>query len=382
MPYYSHHHHLIPAMAPPPQQPCLVAPRPSTDTIASDRSTTSTSSIEDAREMLAIMRRLEVSGYFPPDYLHDDEKADGARFRQRRQTVQYLYQIVDFGGFSRDVVHYSVCHILDRYLATESGNEVLDDGNANQFQLTALTSLYMGVKLLEPLNIGVDSLVPLANGVYTREEFLKMEREILTALDWCVGQGPTPLAFVQLFLPLLPLPSTVNVNTLYNHVQYQLELAVSEYFVSRALPSDLAVVALWNALEACDMDLEDLSKCQQTVLSMLEYHDGSEETELLEIRIACLQSKLRDLLLATYSWTASSAAASSAFHIKEDKLQEGPTSTSPVTVVREEADNTDVDDSPTLTYSPPTLINDDEEEEEEEPDLIQFDVSEVDLITF
>jgi len=277
--------------------------------------------------MLKVMRRFESTTYTVRDYLPQRSEV---RFQQRRLTVQYLYQLVDFGGFRRDVVAYAMTHLMDRYLGTPAGQRALQD--RKDYQLVALTCLYMAVKLLEPKNIGVDSLVPLANGVCSRDEFLNMERSILKTLNWRVGQGPTPLAFVQLLMPLLP--NQINTVALYNHVQYQLELGVSDYNIGCAKPSAVAIAALWNGLENTGLSLNDKANIQSTIFHALQY--GDVQPFLLQYHLSNLQSKLRHLIQEAYSCTTSAATKSSnsSSSIKNSKTQKS--GTSPVSTIRKE----------------------------------------------
>lgn len=277
----------------------------------------------DPRETLALMRRFESTTYTVHDYL---PLRTERRSQQRRLTVEYLYKAVDFGGFHRDVVAYAMGHLMDRFLATRCEGAQRALNNQNDYQLVALTCLYMAVKLLEIQNIGVDSLVPLANGYYSRDDFVAMEASILKALDYRVAHGPTPLAFAQLLMPLLH-SHKINTVALFNHVQYQLELGVSDYNLAFAKPSTVAIAALWNGLENTGLALNEQACMKSTILHALGY--DAIQQPLLEYHLCHLQTNLRYLIQAAYGFTTCCAAtmAKSCGSSKNSNTQKSPVST-------------------------------------------------------
>ena len=311
-------------------RPCLIAPQPRKDVVlqrlfsstTDDRNDDDSSSSSDhARDQLTVLRRLESTTYQPQDYYatltEDDEECSIVVSRQA--TVEYLYQISDYGGFERHVVAYAMTNLLDRYLSSSSHNnsaaarKTLCD--KNHYQWVSLTCLYMAVKLLEPQNIGIDSLVPLTNHMYTVQDFCHMERTILRQLQWRVAHGPTSLDFTRLFLQHLPSHVSPPLATqLFHQSQYQLELAVADYELCTGnLSSDLAVAALWNALEwtndVQEFSVSDQSAFQRTIKRVLletspqDCLDWNANTKCLmeEERIPKIQSKVTNLVLDAYS---------------------------------------------------------------------------------
>ena len=359
---------------------CLVAPLPSKDLVlqrlfsaAGDdgRSSSSITSSDQALDQLAVLRRLEATTYKPQDYYatvlqlatkcDSEEDCHSPQGREeplsrivvsRQSTVEYLYRISDYGGFERHVVGYAMNNLLDRYFSSScrslGGEEeyecidarrVLLSGDKNHYQLVALTCLYMAVKLLEPVNIGVASMVPLTNGLYSVEDFCEMERTILKQLQWRVAHGPTGTDFVRLLLQYLPgTVSSSLAAQIFHQSQYQLELAVSDYELccccssdghSGGLVSDLAVAALWNALEWTEVEefsladqlafrttirriLSETSPHRNDSTTFLDHALGTDAAELtvdhLQERITLeeeatqqLQAKLTKLLMDAYA---------------------------------------------------------------------------------
>lgn len=106
-------------------------------------------------------------------------------------------KIVDFYSFDRETIAIS-CSLFDRFISKTSPTESRD------FQLIALTTLYIAVKLNErKICNTLESFVRLGKNEFSQNEIVKMETKILFTLEWLVNP-PTPQAFTNQFLELLP----------------------------------------------------------------------------------------------------------------------------------------------------------------------------------
>ena len=97
--------------------------------------------------------------------------ASGINEVWREKICEWSYQVIDHFDFSREVVSISM-HYLDRYLATRSVNKKL-------FQLAAMTSLYLAIKLYEPGTLTMASMIELSRGYFQVEQMAEMEIAIL-----------------------------------------------------------------------------------------------------------------------------------------------------------------------------------------------------------
>jgi lipoyl(octanoyl) transferase len=79
--------------------------------------------------------------------------------------------VIDHFDFSREIVSISI-HYLDRYLATRPVNKKL-------FQLAAMTTLYLAIKLYEPGSLSMASMIELSRGYFKVEQMAEMEMTIL-----------------------------------------------------------------------------------------------------------------------------------------------------------------------------------------------------------
>jgi|EP00979_Chaetoceros_neogracilis_P003060 hypothetical protein len=187
--------------------------------------------------------------YFSEVSLVDDPGAVDSWCRYK--MVEWCYEVVDFIDFSRDTVHIAMSY-LDRFLGTGSIRSKEVVRNRKEYQLCAMTCLYIAVKMFEPKMIDTLLLAQLSRGSYLPQEFQRMELEILFELNWHLND-PTPNSFLELFVELLPLSQCkmqIDETTLKEHARYQIELSVVEYDIMLHDPSNIAIAALSNTLNS------------------------------------------------------------------------------------------------------------------------------------
>jgi Cyclin, N-terminal domain len=95
----------------------------------------------------------------------------------REKICEWSYQVIDHFDFSREVVSVSI-HYLDRFLATRSCNK-------KEFQLAAMTTLFLAIKLYEPGKLSMHSMIELSRGYFQVEQMIAMEMEILRYVVSC-----------------------------------------------------------------------------------------------------------------------------------------------------------------------------------------------------
>jgi len=158
----------------------------------------------------------------------------------RRKICQWSFKVIDHFKLDREVVS-SAMNILDRYLA--SGNNCLDRTevyadqqeclrtiDSRTFQLTAMTSLYLSMKISDneesqyssSRKLKLNSFVELSRGQFCADEITEMERTILSKLQWKVFP-PTPMTAVSFLLYLMPSRKTLPYTC---HKSYDLVLHV------------------------------------------------------------------------------------------------------------------------------------------------------------
>jgi Cyclin, N-terminal domain len=95
----------------------------------------------------------------------------------REKICEWSYQVIDHFDFSREVVSVSI-HYLDRFLSTRPCNK-------KEFQLAAMTTLFLAIKLYEPGKLSMHSMIELSRGYFHVEQMIAMEMAILRYVSPC-----------------------------------------------------------------------------------------------------------------------------------------------------------------------------------------------------
>lgn len=156
----------------------------------------------------------------------------------REQICDWSYNIVDHFDLDRETVSVSFSY-LDRFVSRYH-NQL----NHKTYQLAAMTTLYMAIKLYEMRKVGINAFISLSRGHFTASHVLAMENIILQTLSWRV-HPPTPLSFVNHLLLLFPAANT----RLNDIARFMTELSVCDYFFVARRPSHVAVACILNAME-------------------------------------------------------------------------------------------------------------------------------------
>mmetsp|Transcript_12619 Transcript_12619/g.21043 ORF Transcript_12619/g.21043 Transcript_12619/m.21043 type:complete len:322 (-) Transcript_12619:128-1093(-) len=252
----------------------------------------------EVADRIKAMRKQEETTYSCTDYLEEN----ASLLRKYKKPVdeecrvkmcEWCYQVVDFCKFRRETVAISMSCFLDRYLCTKAGRSALTD--RKDYQLVAMTTLYMAIKLHEPLEMETSLLADLSRGCYNEAEITRMEQSILEALGWRI-QGPTTLSFVQHFLALLPDSVHPAVATaIMDYARFQTELATSDYSLVSTKYSHVALAAILNAVEGMDQSMLSLRQ-QGVFLRAVEKFSG-----ILMEDVAETQSILNEILMEVYA---------------------------------------------------------------------------------
>lgn len=275
-------------------------------------------SFVEVSDRLSVMRKQEDTFYRPcGDYVawtrgHISEEdtlteADSTLLpvdeECRVKMCEWCYQVIDHCKLRRETVSISMS-FLDRYACTnasanastwstwspsrkctgssssssDSGNNTSSTSNSSstssivlldrrQYQLAAMTCLYVAIKIFEPpLPLSVVS--QLSRGIYSEEEIANMEVEILFTLNWRVSV-PTVVGFIYHMVAILPMSIRIkndssggagnggvedDVSKLLDFSQYQAELVVGDYAFITQRASSIALAAIMNAMGVIDGD--------------------------------------------------------------------------------------------------------------------------------
>jgi len=208
-----------------------------------------------AVDQLKTMLKTEGKYQVPRTACRDDSDRNISRYGEwRRKICQWSFKVIDHFKIDREVVSGAM-NILDRYLAKETNcldrdsmvvsedRACLQSIDSRTFQLAAMTSLYLSMKLSDndegqysqSRKLRLDSFVDLSRGQFSADEITDMERTILYVLQWEVFP-PTPMTAVSYLLFLMPshdcLPYTCHKSyTLVLHVLHELARYLTELSV-------------------------------------------------------------------------------------------------------------------------------------------------------
>mmetsp|Transcript_107765 Transcript_107765/g.219910 ORF Transcript_107765/g.219910 Transcript_107765/m.219910 type:complete len:165 (+) Transcript_107765:83-577(+) len=146
-------------------------------------------------DQLKTMLKTERKYLVPRVNCQDDSERRNHHCEWRRKMCQWSFKVIDHFKIDREVVSGAI-NILDRYLAKEtcsrysdtmdvSHNEAcLETIDSRTFQLTAMTSLYLSIKLSDnsegrypsSRKLRLNSFVDLSRGQFCADEITEMER--------------------------------------------------------------------------------------------------------------------------------------------------------------------------------------------------------------
>ena len=230
------------------------------------------SSVDEALEHLNALMHMESQAYLPgKDYLSSikESSPDVVSEGWRRKLCEWCYEVVDHFGFDREAVFYAL-NFLDRAVAARS-EASLTPVAKREFQLLAVTSLYMSLKIHGETEtaegprrkLRIDAFVELSRGFFQVDVIEDMESKMLDNLRWKVNP-PTCLKFVSTYLRFCPkwsssdyhLPHANVVGGIYDVARYLCELSVCvSSFSFTCKTSTIAYASILCAIEALQSSL-------------------------------------------------------------------------------------------------------------------------------
>ncbi len=128
--------------------------------------------------------------YMCHHYLNDSGNLKSA-VACRSRTHQWMLRTVGHAKLQKETAIVGMS-LFDRFLCSDSPrakNARRDDHI--EYQLVAMTSLYIAMKIIEPIETDAAIIIRLARRIQSAESIIHCERDILTNLQWKL-HGPTP----------------------------------------------------------------------------------------------------------------------------------------------------------------------------------------------
>jgi len=200
-----------------------------------------------------VMIKQEKTSYAHTDYLKQfrgtsaGKNATCINEKCRDTMAEWCYKVTDFCNFDPDTAGRAIS-FLDSFLSKGEGSFALSD--TRSFQLAAMCSLELAIKLTEPERIDMTFLADLSKRSFSVQELSDMEKKILSVLEWRLSP-PMPLDFAIHFLELLPHNMCSSVrDALMKFVRMQTEYASRNYSFLSYKPSLIGLVSVFNAIDA------------------------------------------------------------------------------------------------------------------------------------
>jgi len=200
--------------------------------------------------------KKQESRYKNSDYFHSIvdgeciENKQAINKRCRFIMAKWCFDAADFCNYNEEIVSITMSY-LDKFLSSKEINVSAQD--THWFQLAVMSSFQIAVKFNTTQNINASALLQISNGSYTKEDFMWMEKTILSTLSWFLCP-PTTYVFLD-FISDCILPtqiSTITKDHILKISRKQLKLAITDYCFSLVDPSLVAFASILNAMEIAD----------------------------------------------------------------------------------------------------------------------------------
>ena len=241
-------------------------------------------------ELLQSMIYHESLPYYQlnPEYIYSQGNVSE---RCRRRTCEWMYDICDHFKLNREVVAIAIFYV-DRYFTLTHSSEV--PVPTRQFQLVALTSLFMAIKVHgekdyqvetdqdDSIEFNLSFCASISRNQFTPQEIECCEQSLLQLLDWHVNPVVTSNVIDALtnYLSLTSAHPDA-ILSIYECAKHLAELAVSVPALSiEHKPSVIAFASILYALDVWDIDSVQLHAEFQAVLreAFCSHFDVEEET--------------------------------------------------------------------------------------------------------
>lgn len=196
------------------------------------------------REIIEVMVKQESTVYKCPDYenlvLHI-ETASGTGtsthvLKYRRKVCKWFFAVIDQLQINRETAAIAMSY-LDRFTASVASTSRFPC-NAEFFQLSAISALYLAMKIGDVLVIAIEDLVLLSSGRISKCDLEQMEKALLPSLGWRV-HPPTVVSFIRMILRLMPAPNSDSIENV-NVADFEIRRSILE------LSCFYAELSLWD----------------------------------------------------------------------------------------------------------------------------------------
>lgn len=185
---------------------------------------------EYVSDIFEYCRQREVIDKVRPDYMSDQLDITE---RMRGILIDWMVEVHVKFKLLTETMFLSV-NLVDRFLSIKPVTRT-------KLQLVGITAMLLASKYEEIYSPEVRDFIHISDGAYEREEVLKMERILLTTMDFNLS-ATTPLHFLRRFSKASKSDSRTHTLS-----KYLSELVLTEYNMMKYLPSQIAASAVYIA---------------------------------------------------------------------------------------------------------------------------------------
>jgi len=150
---------------------------------------------------------------------------------------------------------------FDRYLSSGKGRSRAALRDKYVFQLAAITTFYIAVKLYEDFEFSIDTLFKIIKGYYSKEDILLLEVDVISCLDFHLAI-PTPLDFSRQLVMFLPHDIQVSKVDLLDECQRKVAYTSTDMYFTLCKPSVVGAGCLISTLRKSALVLfYDVNSC-------------------------------------------------------------------------------------------------------------------------
>mmetsp|Transcript_31814 Transcript_31814/g.48796 ORF Transcript_31814/g.48796 Transcript_31814/m.48796 type:complete len:311 (+) Transcript_31814:109-1041(+) len=251
--------------------------------------------VEEMEEIVSKMRRQESTTYRCEDYLaRGPANTVGAVDEAWRQRMcEWMYVVVDHCNFNRNIVMISAKY-LD--ICLTKGDKVIR--TRRNFQLAAMTSLHLAMKIIDTSCVKVDSLVQLSRGLFTTEDVIKMEEHLIITMGWHL-HPPSPTCFLTRYMDLFHSSVSHKVKFMIAEVsRFIAEMSVCVYKFVKYKSSVIAYASLLISMDSIDENSFPLWQrlhFYRRMASVVKLWNTSKEVSFVSMQLRKLVEKNADL---------------------------------------------------------------------------------------
>ena len=186
----------------------------------------------DPQDHLALAKAIpgEDNSWLAPGWLQGSKICA----MTRSSVVDWLVQVQQYLSLSDTTLHLAVAN-FDLVIS-------LLDWDTDEIQLLGLACLQLAAKIEEDCTPSPSLLLPLAGGVFSKQDLARVELEVIRALDWRLRKTTSAV-----FLHYYSQIAGKGRKPVFKLARATLDLCLTETWYGTAQPSHLASIALLAA---------------------------------------------------------------------------------------------------------------------------------------